>query len=457
MSDLAVVVTCHAPYLRWLPEALDSVDRQVPEPAERVVVLDDCEAPRLDHRGWRRVHGGWRHPAGARNAGLAATRAPWVIFWDADNVMAAGFLAATQRAIRAAPPERGILYPDLHRCDERLTPGAYWALPEWDYWDLRAENCVSTASAWRRAALDMVGAWPEGTRALDDYALALRVTAAGWTAAKLDGPPVLWRTHDSQRHRASSLRTNIWRARSLAIVSLLAGRDDTFDRWAGFVLEAELPPRTALYVVDNGGRPEFTRMAFDTCQRITAARHLTHLDYGSVGSRYDGAPGESWFAEGRHRHVARLYASVLPRVGEDLILTLEDDMDPPRDAARRLGEEIGFRGQGNVGVVAAAYPMPHDQRVACAGWGADGGERWGPSVGWEQLSGDAMGVDFVGGGCTVWANWAVRDHPVHPQWRHQLGWDAVLCLAVRRRGFGVRLHGGVRCRHHVHGRAEGDP
>jgi Glycosyl transferase family 2 len=454
MSDLAVVVTCHAPYLRWLPELLDSVDRQTPPPAERVLVLDGCDGPRAVDGRWRRVQGAWADPARARNAGLAVTRAPWMTFWDADNVMADGFVAAAERAIGAAPPEVGILYPDIQHCDEQLVPGQYWALPAWDYWGLRAENCIDTASVWRRAAAEVVGGWPEDTEGLQDYALALRVTSVGWMAAKLDGPPVLMRMHPGQRRHARPLRTSIWRARSLAIVSLLAGRDDTFARWAGFLMEAELPPRTALYVVDNSGRPEFGRMASDTCQRIAAARGLSHLDVAAVGRVYRPTANESWFAEARHRHVARLYASVLPRVQEDLVLTLEDDMDPPRDAARRLGEEIGFRNHGNIGVAAAAYPMAHDHRAVCASWGDAGGARWGQSVGWQQLSDGAMDVAFVGGGCSVWANWAVRDDPVHLRWREQLGWDAVRCLALRRRGYRVRLHGGIRCRHHVHGRLQ---
>jgi hypothetical protein len=368
--------------------------------------------------------------------------------------MAAGFVAAAERAIVAAPPEVGILYPDIQYCDQRLAPGRYWALPAFDYWGLRAENCIDTASAWRRDALEVAGGWPTGTQRLDDYALALRVTAAGWAAAKLDGPPVLMRTHPEQRHLSGSLAASIWEARSLAIVSTLAGRDGTFARWASFLLEAELPPRTALYVVDNSGRPEFTRTALDICQRIAASRQLHQLDFASLGRPYHPAADESWFAAARHLHVARLYASVLPRVGEDLVLTLEDDMDPPRDAARRLVEAIGFRSQGNVGVAAAAYPMAHDDRVVCASWGEAGGERWGPSVGWEQLPDGPLDVAFVGGGCSVWAGWAVRADPVHLRWRDRLGWDAVRCLNLRRRGYRVRLHGGVRCRHHVHGRLQ---
>src|SRR5262249_28325405 len=67
---------------------------------------------------------------------------------------------------------------------------------------------------------------------------------------------------------------------------------------------------------------------------------------------------EPYLERRRHQHVASLYAAVFPRVGEDLILSLEDDVEAPLDAGRQLGEEIGYRSRGAVGVVAASYSMP---------------------------------------------------------------------------------------------------
>jgi hypothetical protein len=450
MSDLAVVVTCRESQLGCLPDVLESVKRQTPEPAERVLVLDGCGQATID-APWRCISGDWRHPGAARDDGLGVTTAPWVSFWDADMVMADGYVAAMQRAIEAASANVAIIYPDILYCDERMTPMTYWAVPGWDYWKLRAENYVDTTSAWRRDAMDVVGGWPLDTDGLDDYALALRVTAAGWSAVKLAGPPVLMRAHPGRRQREGGLLTDVWRARSLAVVSLLAGRDDTFARWRDFLFEAELPPRTALYVVDNSGRPEFTRTAFETCQAIVQSRRLAHLDFALLGRSYSPAPLEQYFVRERHLHVARLYASVLPRVQEDLVLTLEDDVEPPLDAPRLLGEEIGYRSRGDIGVVAAAYAMPYDTGAVCAGQGDGHVEGWGGAVPWNDLPNEPVDVTAVGGGCTVWANWAIRGQPIHQRWGAQLGWDGVLCLAVRRRGHRVRLHGGVRCQHHVHG------
>ncbi|MGH9943027.1 MAG: glycosyltransferase [Pyrinomonadaceae bacterium] len=452
MSDIAVVVLCHEPYLKWLPGAVESIDRQLPPAAERVLVCDGCEPPPLNPH-WQVIKGRWGNPAEARNTGAAATAASWLVFWDADNVMVGGYLAAMQSQLERAPADVGIIYPDIHYCDEHLTPQTLRIFPAWDYWFLRAENYVDTAAAWRREALEAAGGWSSRS-GLEDYALALDITAAGWQAAKLDGPPVLMRVHDGGRVRTLAregrLSQEMWRARSCAVVSLLAGRDGTFARWAEFMSRAELPPRTALYVVDNSGREEFTRKIFDECQRLACERSLTHLDFATTGRAYQTGVDENYLLKGRHQHVARLYATVFPRIGEDTVLTLEDDTEPPPDAARRLGEELGHHHhRAEVGAVAAAYAMPHNEHEVCAGDGRDGG--WGHPPRWDQLPHAPIDVGCVGGGCTMWANWALRRFPLRVKWEQLLGWDAVLCLELRRRGYRIRLHGGVRCRHHVHG------
>ena len=242
----------------------------------------------------------------------------------------------------------------------------------------------------------------------------------------------------------------VWEARSLAIVSLFAGRNECFGEWAHFLRTAELPPKTALYVVDNSGAREFSQMAQDQCQQIANDRSLLHLDYAIVGRPYAGAQNESYLTKARHQHVAQLYSSVLPRVTEDTVLTLEDDMQPTADTARRLADELGYGKE--IGVVAATYAMPHNEREVCAGDSCDGG--WGRTPRWEEIPHAPIDMGCVGGGCTLWANWALQNSPIQLRWERLLGWDAMLCLDVRRKGYKVRLHGGVRCGHHIHGRVK---
>ena len=97
-------------------------------------------------------------------------------------------------------------------------------------------------------------------------------------------------------------------------------------------------------------------------------------------------------------------------------------------------------------MVAGAYDFADGK--LCAGR-ADGG--WGSPVYWHQVSDEPLDVGCVGGGCTLWANWALSGQPVPFRWNEGLGWDASLCHAMRQRGYGIRVHGGVRCTHHVHG------
>jgi Glycosyl transferase family 2 len=442
---LAVVVVCHGDYLRWLPAALQSIDRQRPRPTERVVVFDGCDIPTDLGPGWRAFRGDWGHPSSARNRGLAETVSPWVIFCDADNIMAPGHIEAVQRAVASAPSDVGIIYSDIQYCDESLRLLNKWPTPDWDYWSLRAENYIDTASVWRREAVDLAGGWSTRSSCFEDYALALDVTEAGWKAQHRPGPPIMMRAHPGSRSAAQD-RNNVWRCRSLAVVSLLAGRESTFPIWEEFLLKAELPPKTALYVVDNSGSPGFTALASSACNRLAAERGFTHVDFQSVGSRYEPAPGEPYMNRDRHLHIARLYTGVIPRVREDLLLTLEDDIAPPLNAVRLLGEQIGCPSWGRYGAVGAAYDM--GDGFLCGGRD-DGG--WGSPIAWDNLPFEAIDAGCVGGACTMWANWALSRQPVNFWWDQGLGWDGSLCTQMHRRGFGVRIHGDVRCVHHLQG------
>jgi hypothetical protein len=132
-----------------------------------------------------------------------------------------------------------------------------------------------------REALELCGGWPCGFGAFEDHALALELTRRGWLAQHRSGPPIVMRQHATSRMetraRDGGRLSDLWQARSLAIVSLLAGRTSTYERWEKFLYTADLPRHTALYVVDNGGDAEFTRRVHQTCQALAAGRQLDHV------------------------------------------------------------------------------------------------------------------------------------------------------------------------------------
>jgi hypothetical protein len=456
--DIAVVVAWGGEHDEWLSAALRSVDAQVPAPKERCLVVDSAQQRAIltarnavsAGTSWIIRQGHWREPAAARNEGMAATRSPWVVFWDADNIMSWGFLAAVRREIMSCAPNVGILYSDIEYVNESGAHRSRWRVPDWDYWALRRGNYIDTAAAWRREAVELAGGWPLGFGSYEDYALALEITRKRWLARRRPGPPIVKREHPSSRtaarERSGGRRADLWHARSLAIVSLLAGRASTYGRWETFLRNADLPRHTALYVVDNSGDAEFTRRVHRTCEELASTRQLDHISVSVQPDRYVGQNAQSYFVRERHLHIARLYAGVLPTVGEDLVLTLEDDVEPPPDAIRRLADQFGCDNPENYGVIAAAYDMGNG--ALCAGR-ADGG--WGSPIYWHQVPEDLIEAGCVGGGCTLWANWALSSQPIPFRWHESLGWDGSLCLSLRQRGYRVRVHGGVRCTHHVHG------
>jgi peptidoglycan/xylan/chitin deacetylase (PgdA/CDA1 family)/SAM-dependent methyltransferase len=106
-SETAVVITCYG-LGRWLGEAVASALAQTAPPQEVVVVDDGSEDPRTlaaldrlerDEPGVRVIraeHGG---PAAARNAGIAATSAPFVVLLDGDDVFESTYLEQASRLL----------------------------------------------------------------------------------------------------------------------------------------------------------------------------------------------------------------------------------------------------------------------------------------------------------------------------------------------------------------------
>lgn len=111
MADLVSIVIPTRNRARLLGQALRSACGQTWRDREIIVVdeASDDDTPALLARDFPDVrvirHAAARGPAGARNAGVAAARGDWVFFWDDDDLMHPGHLAALVQAQRAAPPD----------------------------------------------------------------------------------------------------------------------------------------------------------------------------------------------------------------------------------------------------------------------------------------------------------------------------------------------------------------
>ncbi|MDJ1132825.1 glycosyltransferase family 2 protein [Streptomyces iconiensis] len=127
----------------------------------------------------RVLRGGGRGPAAARNVGLSAVSAPWVVFVDDDVTVGPHWYEQLAEDLASAGPEvagvQGVLYvplPEDRRPTDRERNTAHLAHSLW----------ITADMAYRAGALAAVGGFdPRFPRAFrEDSDLALRVVEDGW-------------------------------------------------------------------------------------------------------------------------------------------------------------------------------------------------------------------------------------------------------------------------------------
>ena len=430
MTGVAVVVTCHAPYLHYLPALLAAWDQQ--GAIERVLCLDECDytAP----PGWRVLRGSWGHPGAARNAALRIISAAWVLYWDADNTPSPRYLERAQIVTADAAEHMGAFCPAVVWDGRVIASGRVG--------DLRDSFRVDTASVWRRQALLHAGGWDTQPTTLEDWELAKRLTSLGWAIDPL-GATLNVQDHGDRRSHSLSTDEALWPLRSVGIITLFAGRWTLLQRWVRMILSLDLPPRCGLTVVDDSSdhvfRAELSRAVKTVSPRFERVTVLTSPDAEQV-------TGFSAI----HQRVGRLYSRAIAATPEDLILTIEDDVFPHRDDALRTLAASILPGQRKA-AVAGAYADRENDQVAVAALNLKEWERM-PLFSW--LGTRLVRVGMVGFGFTLWNRPALEACPVLGQFTlpngHRLGFDGFVCRRLNAAGWEFLLDGNVPCDHLCH-------
>jgi GT2 family glycosyltransferase len=201
---VSVIVTCWN-LGRYLDEAVNSVLAQTFRDFEIVIVDDGSTDPetrtRLDGysrpctRVLRRPHAG---VAAARNAGIAATTAPYLCTLDADDTFEPTFLEKTVAALDSDP---AIAFVGTWL---RAFGSENW---EWtpercDLVSLLVEDTVLTASLVRRSAAEAVGGYDTAMPAQgdDDWDFWLTLVECGYAGRILREPLYNYRRPGSVSH-----------------------------------------------------------------------------------------------------------------------------------------------------------------------------------------------------------------------------------------------------------------
>lgn len=182
---VSVVVPCYDQGEMML-EAVASVERTVAEPYELLVVNDGSREPRtlevlaaLRGAGYRVLDQENRGLAAARNRGVEAARAPYVLPLDADNRLRDGFVGAALRLLDERP-RAGVVYGD--RVEFGMRNGRV-DVPPFELARILNGNFIDACALLRKEAWRDGGGFDGGMPepGWEDWDLWIGVAGRGWS------------------------------------------------------------------------------------------------------------------------------------------------------------------------------------------------------------------------------------------------------------------------------------
>ena len=186
---LSIVIPCYD-MGELLLEAVASVERNVPEPYELIVVDDGSRQERteavlasLRRAGYTVLHEENAGLAAARNLGVAAARGRHVLPLDADNRLLPGFAAAALRVLDADSAV-GVVYGGRVEFGARTQQVE---VPEFDLDSLLRANFIDACAVFRREVWEQCGGYDAAMPAMgwEDWDLWIGAAERGWAFRRL--------------------------------------------------------------------------------------------------------------------------------------------------------------------------------------------------------------------------------------------------------------------------------
>ncbi|GAB4209820.1 MAG: hypothetical protein OHK0022_41600 [Roseiflexaceae bacterium] len=200
--EVSVIIPCYN-YARYLPEAVASVVAQTCDAWELVIVDDGSQDEslavaqqlRAQYAG-RRIRLLTQPNSGlsaARNSGAVVARGSYLLFLDADDMLAPELLARALPLLRDQP-QVGFVYTGFQLFGDDST---VWPSVPFDLRLLRLDNYIHPPALTRRCAWQQAGGFDLRMPFYEDWDFWLRLAAAGWRGQHIDAPLVYYRRHGS--------------------------------------------------------------------------------------------------------------------------------------------------------------------------------------------------------------------------------------------------------------------
>jgi glycosyltransferase involved in cell wall biosynthesis len=219
---VSVVITSHN-YAHFLPNAVASVVAQT-FPNWELIIVDDGSTDATVSTAHelmlsypdRRMRLLWQPdqgPAAARNTGARHASGTFVLFLDADDMLAPTMLERAT-AVMAEQPDVGFVYSgmQLFGHDDYCWPGVAF-----DRHVLALNNIIPTPTLLRYSAWQQVGGFDRAIPHFEDWEFWMRVVAAGWRGYHINAPLVYYRRHAQSMSVSSRSITYEWHTRAQII------------------------------------------------------------------------------------------------------------------------------------------------------------------------------------------------------------------------------------------------
>ena len=453
---VAVVVSGHN-YGRWLGDCLDSVLRQDPAPRE-ILYVDNGSTDGSTEIARSRgipvavVGPNAGHICACRNRGFLRTTEPFVVFLDADDLMAPGYLKALVDPL-IADERLGFTFPALQHFG--IFDAAPFECKTWGYDELCRDNFIPMPSMIRRRAFEALGMFKLRPM-YQDWSLWLRILEQGWTMKYVPAAVLELRTHPGSMTAALQGRMpeyqRVLSERPFTLFTPFApGRRAIHEHYLRGLLNAGVPWEQANVVwLDNTNDPDEADWLRSSLRDLPA-RGATYLRDDTRVSYCDQMTRALVVPE----RLAEIWTRGAEHFSGAFVWSVEDDMEPKEpNTFRRLFE--GFT--PSVASVSRPYysrPMNDRTHELALKWtvGKEGAlqlteiARYPGGLPRPPTDG-CTDIGATGVGCLLIRRGLLRGftYPVGTvnSWRGQ---DFGVCRMLKDKGQRLMMHWGVRMKH----------
>lgn len=202
---ISVIIPVGPAHVRYAPQAVASVLWQT-APGCEVIVVNDAGSRLPPHEIYSQAlaqvlvtsSDGGCGPAVARNIGVAAARAPFVLCLDADDYLLPTGIETLLRGF-IAHPEAQYVYGDVYTTIETSTRPSIGRTPDYDQAGFARYNLHVVTALVPTAFARFVGGFDEDVDGFEDWTLYLRLAIAGICGKRIPQLTMVYRTGLGER------------------------------------------------------------------------------------------------------------------------------------------------------------------------------------------------------------------------------------------------------------------